>query len=382
MVIYAKLKKAYKNHRLLTGLKRQLRKHNGPIFLHDTHFSRAVPKKPKLLVYDCVDLPLMHQRTSKARRNRHKYLRAFTDCHSQKVASKADIITLTSPYYKEFLLHWLSKEISPLPLRNFIAHPTSNITPNKQMASTLKEYSEVKFWMVIHNRIGEFLDIDGVLQALNGLPVTWGLCFLGIMDEKNSRFKIQKKAASVCPNHTVFCHGPIYGTDKLAALKCFDLGLVPLRLESQNLKRCIPNRSLEFLCLEIPQLASRTKPVMNLSLDYPELIFVPEKQDQMNFEKAIKKICTQIQEKVKPAAMSKVPDWSKDFDVFFKTLDNYVSRRNMDKEVIILSESNPQKNNRLSNTQSALKEEGYSSVVLEIDLQNNQVIRHQQDFAF
>ena len=377
MELYAKFKKAYKNQRLLSGLRKQLQEHNGPLFLHDTHFARAVPKKTKLLVYDCVDLPLMHQRTSKARRNRHKYLRAFTDCHAQKAVSKADIITMTSPYYKGFLSHWLGKEISPLPLRNFIAQPKNIITPNKQMARTLKEYSEVKFWMVIHNRIGEFLDIDGVLRTLNGLPVTWGLCFLGIMDGKNSKSEIQKRASSLSPSHTVFCHDPIYGIDKLAALKYFDLGLVPLRLESQNLKRCIPNRSLEFLCLEMQQLASRTKPLKDLSLDYPDHIFVPDKQGQIYFEKALKEICTEIEQKIKPPAMSRVPDWSEDFDVFFKMFDGQVSNRKLDKEIIILSENNPQKNNRLFNIQSGLKNEGYSAVVLEIDLQNHQVTRHQ-----
>ncbi len=376
MALYAKLQKAYKNHRLLSGLKNQLQKHNGPIFLHDTHFSRAIPKNPKLLIYDCVDLPLMHQRTSKARRSRNKYLRAFIDYYSRKAASRADIITVTSPYYKDFLSHWLSKKTSPILLRNFIAKPDQTIVPNKRMAVSLNAYPTAKFWLVVHNRIGEFLDVEGVLKALNALPISWGLCFVGVMDGKNSHAEIQKRSAELCPNHTVLCHDPIYGVEKLAALKCFDLGLVPLKLESQNLKRCIPNRSLEFLGLGIPQLASRTRPLIDLSLKYPDQIFVPDTQEQEHFENALKRVCEKIERKTKNKAMPNSPDWSEEFEPFFSALEKQVSQKGVNQELIILSESNPQKNNRLLNMQTALKKRGYSGVVFEIDLQNHQVIKH------
>jgi hypothetical protein len=318
----------------------------------------------------------MHHRTSKARRSRSKYLRAFIDYNSKKAASRADIITLTSPYYKDFLSHWLNKKISPILLRNFIAKPDEPIFPDKRMADSLSTYPTVKFWMVIHNRIGEFLDIEGVLKALNILPVSWGICFLGVMDGKNSQVEIQKRSAELCPNHVVLCHDPMYGIEKLAALKCFHLGLVPLKLESQNLKRCIPNRSLEFLCLGIPQIASRTRPLVDLSLKYPDQIFVPETQGQAHFENALKRVCEKIERETNNQPMSNIPDWSEDFELFFSALDKQVSLRKIDKELIILSENNPQKNNRLLNIQTALKKRGYSTVVLEIDLQNHQVIKH------
>lgn len=377
MALYAKLQKAYKNHRLLSGLRKQLEGHNGPLFLHDTHFSRAVPQNPKLLIYDCVDLPLMHQRTSKARRNRHKYMRALIDCNSKKVANKADIITLTSPYYEDFLSHWLNKNITPIVLRNFIAKPKKPIVACPQMTKKLNHYSDVKYWLVIHNRIGDFLDIDSVFQALNNLPTKWGLCFLGVMDGKNSKSEIKKRVDQFCSNHTVFCHYPIYGRKKLAALKCFDLGLVPLTLESQNLKRCIPNRSLEFLSVAIPQLASRTRSLKDLSQKYPDLVYVPEKHGQKHFEDALKKACNGIELSIKSKLTSLVQGWSEDFDMFFEFLDKQVSHKRLDKKLVILSENNPQKNSRLSNIQASLENEGYSTTILEIDLQNNQIITHE-----
>lgn len=376
MALYAKLQKAYKNHRLLSGLRKQLEKHNGPIFLHDTHFSRAIPKNPKLLIYDCVDLPLMHQRTSMARRNRNKYLRSFIDCNSKKAASMADLITITSPYYKGFLSRWMNKELSPILLRNYISEPDKSIVPSQRMAATLSTYPTVKFWMVIHNRIGEFLDVEGVLKALNVLPISWGISFLGVMDGKYSQAEIKKISAELCPNHTVLCQDPIYGIEKLAALKCFHLGLVPLKLESQNLKRCIPNRSLEFLCLGIPQLASRTRPLVDLSLKYPDQIFVSDTLGQGHFENALKRVCEKIERETKNKPMPNIQDWSEDFEPFFSALEKQVSQRKIDKELIILSENNPQKNNRLINIKTALKKRGYSTVVVEIDLQNHQVIKH------
>lgn len=376
MSLYAKLQKAYKNHRLLSGLKKQLQEHAGPLFLHDTHFSRAVPKNPKLLIYDCVDLPLMHQRTSRARRKRHKYLRAFIDCNAFQVARKAKIITLTSPYYKNFLSHWLSNNSSFVLLRNFISKSNKSITPDQTITAKLKAHADVKHWLVIHNRIGEFLDIDGVLRALDKLPITWGLCFLGVMDGKNSQSNIKQRAAQFCSNHTVMCHDAIYGDEKLAALKCFDLGLVPLTLESQNLKRCIPNRSLEFLCVGVPQLTSRTRPLLDLSLEYPDNVFVPRTQKQKHFEDALQKACGKIEQGTKVSITSAIPDWSQDFGIFFDLLDDQVSKNGLKKELIILSENNPKKNNRLFNIQTALKKAGYSAMVLEIDLKNHQVIRH------
>jgi len=374
---YAKLRKAYKNHRLLSGLKRQLQEHNGSLFLHDTHFSRAVPKNPKLLIYDCVDLPLMHQRTSKLRRTKHRYIRAFIDYNSKRTANKADIVTLSSPYYKEFLSHWLNKKVSTVLLRNFIKTPKEAITPSQEMAEILKNYHDVKNWLVIHNRIGQFLDIDGVLKAINKLPVNWGLCFLGVMDGKNSKSVIKNKAAEFCSNHTVFCHDPIYGIEKLSALKCFDLGLVPLTLESQNLKRCIPNRSLEFLCIGMPQLTSRTRALKDLSLKYPDSILVPQKQGQKYFEDALLKACAQIEQGTKTSVTTEIPGWSEDFDIFFDLLDTQMAKRGLDKELIILSETNPQKNSRLLNIQNALKDEGYLALVFEINLQTNKIIRHE-----
>lgn len=374
--IYAKLKKAYHNHRLLSGLKKQLQAHNGPLIMHDTHFSRAIPKQPELLIYDCVDLPLMHQRTSKARRNRNKYLRALIDCNAKSAVSKAEIITITSPYYEPFLSNWMKQTIAPINLRNFSLTSNKDINPNSEIAAELKSHQDISHWMVIHNRIGEFLNIDGVLKAQGKLPKYWGLCFLGILDGKNSISEIEKRALNLCPDHKVIYFDPLYGGDKLSALKCFDLGLVPLIPESQNLKRCIPNRSLEFLCLGLPQLAARTRPLENLSVQFPQNIFVADNRKQVSYEEALMKLCQKIEQGMSKSTSSYIPDWAEDFEMFFSELDAKVSNKKLAREVIILSENNPAKNNRLSNIQSSLKAKGYLATVMEINLQRNEIIKH------
>ena len=376
MSIYAKLKKAYHNNRLLSGLKKQLQNHDGPLIMHDTHFSRAIPRHPNLLIYDCVDLPLMHQRTSKARRNRNKYLRALIDSNAKNAVSKADIITTTSPFYVSFLSHWMKEKIVPINLRNFGLTPQKDIKPSSEIAKKLQSHQTVSNWMVIHNRIGEFLDIDGVLKALDKLPKHWGLCFMGIMDGKNSKSEIEGRALKLCPNHKVIYFDPLYGVEKLSALKCFDLGLAPLIPESQNLKRCIPNRSLELLCLGLPQLAARTRPLQNLSEQFPHSIFVTDRRGQNSFEEALMNICQKIEAGLDKPNGSSIPNWSEDFEVFFSELDGRVSNKKLAREVIILSENNPTKNNRLSNIQNSLKAKGYSVSVLEINLQRNEIIRH------
>ena len=373
--IYAKIQKAYKDYRLFSGLRKQLAHHDGVLFLHDTHFSRAIPTKPRLLVYDCVDLPLMHQRTSKARRNRHKYFRTFVDWHAKKAARKAHIITLTSPFYKRFLSHWLGKKINLVLLRNFTAIDFDALKVNQEVQGFLKSKPEIRHWIVIHNRIGEFLDINGVLKAMNKLPKHWGLCFLGVFDEKISKVEIYNRVEQYCPNHTVMYHDALYGEAKLAALKCFDLGLVPLVSESQNLKRCIPNRSLEILGLGLPQVAYRTSALKSLSEEFPQKIFVPHKVGQDAFESTLNEVCKTIEQQ-KSSEPKKLPTWSGDFNLFRDVLNMEVKNKKLERHVTVLSENNPQRNNRLYNIQSGLKQQGYSVTVLEINMQNHTVTKH------
>jgi hypothetical protein len=111
-------------------------------------------------------------------------------------------------------------------------------------------------------------------------------------------------------------------------------------------------------------------------LKYPDQIFIPDTQEQEHFENALKRVCEKIQRNTKSKAMPNSPDWSEEFEPFFSALEKQVAQRGIDKELIILSENNPQKNNRLLNMQAALKRRGYSAVVFEIDLQDHQVIKH------
>ena len=375
MSIYAKIQKAYKDYCLFSGLRKQLVHHDGVLFLHDTHFSRAIPVKPELLVYDCVDLPLMHQRTSKARRSRHKYFRSFVDWQAKKATRKAQIITVTSPFYKRFLSHWLGKEINPVLLRNFTAIDFNALKPNQEIESFLKSRHEITHWIVIHNRIGEFLDINGVLKAMNKLPKHWGLCFLGVFDEKISKIEMDNRVKQYCPNYTVVCHDALYGETKLAALRCFDLGIVPLISESQNLKRCIPNRSLEILGVDLPQIAYRTRALKSLSEEFPKKIFVPNAVGQEAFENSLSEVCKTIEQQIR-SEPKKLPTWSDDFNLFNDLLNMEVENKKLKRHVIVLSENNPLRNNRLYNIQNSLKQIGYSVTVFQINMQNHTVTKY------
>lgn len=374
--IYAKIQKARKNYRLLSGLRKQLSEHDGVLLLHDTNFSRVVPKNPGFLIYDCVDLPLMHQRTSKVRRGKHKYLRTLIDCNAKQVVCKSDLILLTSPHYRDFLFHWINKDANLILLRNFIPGAVETLAPNIEMKKILQLEPKVSHWIVIHNRIGEFLDIDGVLKAVNNLQQHWGVCFLGVFDGKYSKSVIEKRTRKYCPDHTVLCQDALYGDDKLSALKCFDLGLVPLIAESQNLKRCIPNRTLEFLGVGLPQIVYRTKALKKLSTEFPDSIFVPKKVGYENFEVLLKSACEKLEQTKVSLTHKLTPDWSDDFGGFFNVLDTEVANRDLAKDVVIVSENNPHKNNRLANIQNGLKGQGYSCTVLEVDTQKHEVIRH------
>ncbi len=376
MSIYAKLKKAYKNYTLTRRVRKQLTHHDGIIFLHDTHFARAVPRNPKYLIYDCVDLPLMHQRTSKTRRNKHKYFRMFVDCMARKAVAKANLILFTSPFYQSFVSNWIDKDFTSVLLRNYTSRDTHDLEPNKVIKKYLRSEETVSHWLVIHNRIGEFLDIDNVLSALSKLNSNWGLCLLGVFDGKHSISSIQKRAKELCPSHVVICHEAIYGNEKLAALKCFDLGLVPLIAQSQNLKRCIPNRTLEFLGVGLPQIAFRTKAHINLSNEFPNSIFVPQSAGQESFESLLMETCQKIEKNKFSQSSETTPDWSEDFQKFFDILNDQIEQKSIKKEVIILSENNPLRNNRLANIQIGLKENGYDCAVLEIDTNQHKVINH------
>lgn len=376
LLTYAKIKKAYKNYRLLSGLKKQLSNHDGVLFLHDTHFSSAVPKRPKFLVYDCVDLPLMHQRTSLLRRNKNKYLKLLIDCNARKAVKKADLISMTSPFYKKFLSSWIGDTTTQILLRNFTTESVKDLPRNVELEKILQSEADITHWLVIHNRIGQFLDVKGVLKAVSKLKNTWGICFLGVFDGKNTSSQIQDYAQKFCPAHKVLCCDPLYGDEKLAALKCFDLGLVPLIAESQNLQRCIPNRTLEFLGIGLPQIVSRTIAFKSLSNQFPDSIFMPTKKGQEAFENTLLETCEKVENRKIGLSKSNIPFWSDDFENFYKALSERVDARQINKDVIILSENNPYKNNRLAKIQDGLIEKGYKCSVLEIDQLNSKIIKH------
>lgn len=338
----------------------------GVIFSHDCLYPRAIPQDCSALIYDCVDLPLMHQRTGTALRSRSLLRRNVEDRNAWQMANRANLITYTSENYAPFLRHWVGKEKDHLLLRNLPDVSLSETPENIELAKVFAQLPEVKFRIVIHNTIGSFSGIERALKALNGLPKEFGLFIMGELALEDGEKGVRELAARLAPGHVVRILPPSYGQSKLVKLAAFDLGLTLLDDVSQNLKRCLPNRLTELIAMGVPQIATSTHATRLYAKRYPKHITLVGDSDPHELQKAIHGAWLNHRANPKRAPAD-FPRWKDEVAPLVERLEEIVKTSKVLRRVSIVTESARWRNSRIAQLTESLQNADFEVSIYRID---------------